>query len=58
MEIDQQFVKKTERLMKLAQKFTNRTKKATINRLHQKLTLIKEARKKNAEKCLAIMSKF
>ena len=58
MEIDQEFVKKTEKLMKLAQKFTNRTKKATMNRLNEKLVLIQAARKKNAEKCLAIMSKF
>ena len=32
LEIDQEFVRKTEKLMRLANKFTKKTKKATIDR--------------------------
>lgn len=52
MEIDQEFVKKTEKLMALAERFSRKTKRATITRLNRKLQQITVARKKNAEKCL------
>jgi galactokinase/mevalonate kinase-like predicted kinase len=37
MEIDKDFVRKTEKLMALAEKFTNKTKRATIQRFNEKL---------------------
>jgi hypothetical protein len=58
MEIDQEFVKKTEKLVALAEKFSNKTKKATINRLNRKLQQLHAARRQNAEKCLMTIKKY
>lgn len=44
--------------MALAEKFSRKTKKATINRLNRKLAEISEARRKNAEKSFKILNKY
>jgi hypothetical protein len=58
LELDKKFVEKTQKLMALAEKFSKKTKKATMAKLSHKLGQLRVARKANAEKSFAILEKY
>lgn len=58
LEIDEEFVRKIQKLSALAEKFTRKTKKTTILRLNVKVQQLQIARKQNAERSLKIISKY
>ena len=56
MNMDQAIIGKIERLAALQEKFTNRTKRATMAKFNQKIKSLQAIRKSNAEKCAQILA--